>query len=337
MPHSIGQILNNRYRIVKLLGQGGFGAVYRAWDLNLNKACALKENFVASPAAQKQFMQEASILANLSHPNLPRVTDHFFVGGQGQYLVMDYVGGEDLQAKLDAAGGPLPEAQVLQWILQVCDALTYLHGQQPPVIHRDLKPANIKITPDGRAMLVDFGIAKVYDPGLKTTLGARAVTPGFSPPEQYGQGTTDARSDLYSLGAMAYALLTGQQPPASVEIIAGNVPSPLPAHAIEPGISPHIGLAVEKAMQLNRLLRFTSVAEFKLALLTSDASVPNVSASIPAPPVSATLSLPPLPGLHLSDVLPPPRLTLAPPAGHPLRIDDNVVLSNVTHDNVVEE
>ena len=135
------------------------------------------------------------------HPNLPQVKDQFVIAGQGQYLVMDYVDGQDLEELRCAAGGRLPEAQALSWISQVCDALDYMHRQTPPVIHRDLKPANIKITPEGRAVLVDFGIAKTYDPLLKTTLGARAVTPGYSPIEQYGTGVTDARTDLYSLGA----------------------------------------------------------------------------------------------------------------------------------------
>jgi len=196
-----GQLLNSRYRIVKLLGQGGFGAVYRAWDTNLHGPVAVKENFDPSPASQNQFAREASMLFLLRHNNLPRVIDHFNIPGQGQYLVMDFIEGEDLQAMLDQTGGPLDEATVLPWIEQVCDALEYMHSQNPPVIHRDIKPANIKITPQGQAILVDFGIAKTFDPNLATTQGARAVTPGFSPNEQYGQGRTDARTDVYALGA----------------------------------------------------------------------------------------------------------------------------------------
>ena len=211
MPLLPNQILNNRYRIVKLLGQGGFGAVYRAWDLNLDHQRAIKENLDTSPQAQRQFKREAQILDVLVHPNLPRVIDHFIVPNQGQYLVMDFVEWQDLGEML--MNGPLPEARVLPWIIQVCDALIYLHSQNPPVIHRDIKPGNIKITPDGRAILVDFGISKVYDPTLSTTVGARAVTPGYSPPEQYGKGATDARSDMYALGATLYHLLTGQAPP----------------------------------------------------------------------------------------------------------------------------
>src|SRR5512136_664295 len=169
MPLIIGQVLNNRYRIVKLLGQGGFGAVYRAWDVNLNRPCAVKENLEISPEAQRQFTREATVLANLSHPNLPRVTDHFSLPGQGQYLVMDFVDGEDLASMLQRQGS-IPVDQALGWATQVADALAYLHQRQPPVVHRDIKPANIRLTPDGRAMLVDFGLVKIYNAQMRTTL-----------------------------------------------------------------------------------------------------------------------------------------------------------------------
>ncbi len=170
MPLQPGQVLNNRYRIVRLLGQGGFGAVYRAWDTNLNRPCALKENLDTSPEAQRQFTREATVLANLSHPNLPRVTDHFIVPGQGQYLVMDFVEGEDMASLLQKQGAFTLE-QALPWILQVAEALSYLHSRTPPVVHRDVKPANIRITPEGKAMLVDFGLVKLFDPHLHTTVG----------------------------------------------------------------------------------------------------------------------------------------------------------------------
>jgi serine/threonine protein kinase len=238
MPLIPGQIINSRYRIVKQLAQGGFGAVYRAWDTALNHACALKENLAKDVNAQKQFEREATILAPLRHPNLPAVTDYFDVPGQGQYLVMDFVEGEDLQDKLDRAGQSLPEAQVVGWIAQVCDALTYLHSQNPPIIHRDIKPANIKITPQGQAVLVDFGIAKLYVPSQKTTLGARAVTPGYSPPEQYGQGNTDARTDVYALAATLYTMLAGQEPQESVQRLADD--AMLVVRTINPQVAPHV-------------------------------------------------------------------------------------------------
>ena len=265
MALSAGQVLNGHYRVVSKLAEGGFGAVYRAWNLSIEASCAIKENLDSSPEAQKQFRREAVILANLQHPNLPRVTDHFVIPGQGQYLVMDFVEGEDLQDMLDRVGGPLPESQVISWIEQVCDALFYLHDQQPIIIHRDVKPANIKITADGKAILVDFGIAKAFDPNLKTTIGARAVTPGYSPPEQYGVGTTDAGSDVYALGATLYALLTGQQPPASTDRAAG-VFFP-PPRSLNPGVSPHIESTIQKAMALSQVDRFQSIAKFKRELI----------------------------------------------------------------------
>jgi len=265
-----GQVLNNRYRIVKLLGQGGFGAVYRAWDMNMKAACAVKENFDTTPAAQSQFEREATLLFGLRHHNLPRVYDHFLIANQGQYLVMDFIEGENLQDMLDqggpgrAPGSPLAEGQALAWIGQVAEALEYMHRQNPPVIHRDIKPANIVINPQGEAVLVDFGIAKAYDPRFKTTQGARAVTPGYSPHEQYGQGTTDSRSDVYSLGATLYTLLTGSVP---VESIQRMVHDPLlPPLQVNPAISAQASVVILKAMSSDPDQRFTDGGAFKAAL-----------------------------------------------------------------------
>ena len=259
-----GQVLNQRYQIVRLLGQGGFGAVYQAWDLNLKVPCAVKENFETNPSAMRQFEREASMLAALRHPNLPRVTDHFIIEGQGQYLVMDYIEGEDLRTILEQNGKALPETQVIGWLVEICDALSYLHTQSIPVIHRDIKPANIKITPSGRAMLVDFGIAKAFNPESRTTLGARAFTPGYSPFEQYGEAPTDARSDIYALGATAYAVLTGQAPTESISRMAGaSLPQP---RQLNPAISPQTEKVILKALEIMPDQRFQSALEFKQAL-----------------------------------------------------------------------
>ena len=295
MPLNQGQVINNRYRIVRLLGQGGFGAVYRAYDLTLRNPCAVKENLELSAESQRQFEQEALILAGLRHPNLPRVYDHFVIPGQGQYLVMDFVEGEDLQSMLDRIQGPLREDQAIQWILQVLDALGYLHRHSPPVIHRDIKPANIKITPEGQAMLVDFGIAKVYDPHRKTTVGARAVTPGYSPPEQYGQGTTDHRTDLYALGGTLYTLLTGKQPVESVQRLSGD--SLRPANSLNPQLSSDVSQVIGRAMALRPDDRFQSAAEFKSALVDRPAERDVQKVSVPYQPTPAVM----------------PRTVLAPP------------------------
>ena len=272
MPVSTGQVVNNRYQVISLLGQGGFGAVYKAWDLNMERPRALKENLDAAEGVLRQFKREAQILGDLSHQNLPHVLDHFIERDpesrkSSAFLVMDFVEGEDLRQMMEEAGGPLPEDQVLSWIGQVCDALEYLHSQDPPVIHRDIKPANIKITPQGRAMLVDFGIAKLYNAQTLTTTGARAVTSGFSPPEQYGRGTTDARSDVYALGATVYYLLTGILPPDSMDVVSGAAPGLPPAQEANPVVSSKTSEALVKAMQLNREQRWRNIAEFGDALL----------------------------------------------------------------------
>jgi formylglycine-generating enzyme required for sulfatase activity/predicted Ser/Thr protein kinase len=264
MPLSPGQTLNNRYRIVKLLGQGGFGAIYRAWDTSLDCPRALKENFDTSPEAQRQFKREAQILTTLTHSNLPKVIDHFIIPGQGQYLVMDYIEGEDLGTMQEKAGGPLPEGQVLNWIEQVCAALEYLHSQNPPIIHRDIKPKNIRITPQGKAMLVDFGIAKVCYPDVSTITGAKAVTPGYSPQEQYGVAKTDVRSDIYALGATLYHLLTGKQPVESVLRTMG-VPLDAPGKH-NPLISARTQSLVMKAMETMPEKRFQSIVELRQML-----------------------------------------------------------------------
>lgn len=305
MPLVPAQILNNRYCIEALLGQGGFGAVYKAWDMNLERWRALKENLDASPEAQRQFKREAQILCDLVHPNLPRVIDYFVIldsaGGYGSaYLVMDFIEGVDLQELLERNGGPLLESQVVPWLDQVCDALEYLHSRQPPVIHRDIKPANIKLTPDGKAVLVDFGLSKLFDPNLRTTSGARAITSGYSPPEQYGRGSTDTQSDIYSLGATAYNLLTNQLPPDSMDIVSGSVASLRPVHELNPAISLPVSASIERAMQLNRSNRWKSVAGFRhaftsyplLPILGEAAGGEGVGADVqPAAPLPQTLPL----------------------------------------------
>jgi serine/threonine-protein kinase len=283
MTLSQGQILNNRYRIAKSLGQGGFSAVYRAWDLNLNSPCALKENLETSPEAIRQFAREASMLANLRHPNLPKVIDHFSIPGMGEYLVMEFIEGQDLQELLDQSGRSLPEVQTLPWILQVCDALNYLHSRNPPIIHRDIKPANIRITPEETAVLVDFGIAKIYNPTKRTTQGARATTPGYAPFEQYGQVPTDTRSDVYGLGATLYALLTGQVPIESIIRVTGE---PLiPPREINPNISPQVESSILRAMEIMPEKRYQSILEFKTSLFTKQ--------HIPAVPVVTPIELAP--------------------------------------------
>ncbi len=258
-----GAILKQRYHIIGRLGRGGFGAVYLATD-EKGGECAIKENLVVDPAANRQFEREARLLGELSHTNLPKVIEYFYIVGRGQYLVMEYIPGEDLADRLEKRG-PLPEKELLPWIGQIASALSYLHERQPPVIHRDIKPANIRLADNGeRAMLVDFGLAKVYDPGQRTTIGARAITPGYSPPEQYGQTTTDARSDIYALGATMYHLLTGREPAESTMRLMRD--TLVPARVANPAVSRQVSDAIERAMALDPAQRFHSVKAFADAL-----------------------------------------------------------------------
>jgi serine/threonine-protein kinase len=250
------------------------GAVYYAEDLRLsNRPVAVKENFDTSPEAATQFRIEAELLATLRHPNLPQVFDYFIEPKTGkQYLVMDYIAGEDLEDIVEKRG-PLDERNALKIMLQVFDAVDYLHRQNPPVIHRDIKPSNIKVQPDGTAILVDFGIAKRYLPGRETIGAAAAVTPGYSPPEQYGQGITDQRSDIYALGATLYFALTGQVPPEAIERVTHG-DKLVPPSRFNPRISPHVEQAILKAMSIRPIDRFISVVDFKRALMTPSVSRP---------------------------------------------------------------
>ncbi|HFD39008.1 MAG TPA: serine/threonine protein kinase [Anaerolineae bacterium] len=258
-------ILQNRYRVLRRLGQGGMGAVYLAYDLRLDKQVAIKETLDVSPQAQQQFGREARFLARLQHPHLPRVTDSFAQTGR-YYLVMDYVPGHDLEAWVQQHG-PASPAQALTWADQVLDALDYLHRQSPPIIHRDVKPANVKITPDGQALLVDFGIAKEFRPGQYTLTGARAYSPGYAPLEQYAaRGQTDARTDVYGLGATLYFLLTGVTPVDALERAAGeDLPPPRRANP-RSQISPAVEAVVLKALALQKQDRWQSAAEMRRAL-----------------------------------------------------------------------
>ena len=264
MPLKPGATLRHRYRIESVLGQGGMGAVYKAVDINLGVPVAVKENLFTTDEYARQFRREATILASLRHPNLPRVTDHFVVEGEGQYLVMDFIQGEDVRQRLER-DGPIPESEALPWFLETCDALSYLHGRQPQIVHRDIKPGNIKITPEGRPMLVDFGLAKIASDTSSTTRGARAMTPGFSPPEQYGMGRTDGRTDIYSLGATIYAALTASIPEDALERALQRAEL-TPLRKRNPNVSPALARAVEMALAVRPEDRYSTAADFGAAL-----------------------------------------------------------------------
>lgn len=259
MTLETGFLLNNRYQILEVIAKGGMGAIYKAKDMSLGVFTAVKENLFITEEGSRQFRKEATILAGVRHPNLPRVTDHFVIAGQGQYLVMDYIDGEDLREKLSNQKTMQEEETVIIGIA-VCNALAYLHSQASPIVHRDIKPGNVKITPDGGVFLVDFGLAKVAQTGYATTIGAQALTPGYAPPEQYGKGT-DPRSDIYSLGATLYAVLSGKVPEDGLSRAMGTVQL-TPIRKYNPKISEKLAAVIEKSMAIDVNHRFQNATEF---------------------------------------------------------------------------
>ena len=256
------------------------GSIYRAEDQRLpGRLCAVKEvqpDPNASPdlrqQAQQQFLQEASILARLDHPYLPKVSDFFHEEGR-DYLVMDYVPGKDLRQISQerwAAGEPLSPQQILEWAEQILDALIYLHEHDPPVVHRDIKPANIKLTPTDRIKLVDFGLVKLmdHDDARTITVVQGRGTALYTPLEQYGgdSGHTDARSDIYALGATLYHLLAGQAPPSAKARFL-NPGRMRPPHVLNQSVSKKVSEAVMWALEMHPDDRPESLRQFQRALL----------------------------------------------------------------------
>jgi serine/threonine protein kinase len=212
-----GSLLGGRYEILEIVGKGGMGTVYRARDNRLEIIVAVKEmqekadTSHEQETAVRQFEREAKLLAQLTHRNLPRVTD-YFVDGTRWYLIMEFINGSTLESKLrEFEGQPLPLTDVLSWGIQLADVLDFLHTQNPPIVFRDMKPANVMLQQDGVIRLIDFGIARRFQAGAtKDTL--LYGSPGYSPPEQYGRSQTDSRCDIYALGASLHHLLTGRDP-----------------------------------------------------------------------------------------------------------------------------
>jgi len=213
-----GTVLHGRYRVERALGSGGFGHVYLASDLTNNQQYAVKEYLVSGASGQEQLKHEATVLSHLRHPNLPAFQDAFIERGS-YYIVLNYIEGNDLTDLVRIArqrNEAISLVQILNWLIAICDAVTFLHSQRPTIIHRDIKPDNIRITPAGTAVLVDLGNAKAAADGARTLFFIRHQgTPGYAPPEQYPGGSgTDARSDVYALGGTLYFALTTQEPPS---------------------------------------------------------------------------------------------------------------------------
>ncbi|MCG8349868.1 MAG: protein kinase [Chloroflexales bacterium] len=266
-----GHLLQNRYQIVTLIAQSGMGAVYQATDQRLGNTVALKQTLVRDPQLSAAFEREARLLANLNHPVLPVVSDHFTESNE-QFLVMQYIPGDDLGALLPYQGA-FAQEQALEWGDSLLDALDYLHTQQPPIIHRDIKPQNLKLMPRGNIVLLDFGLAKgAVEPGPQPLVdpSIAGYTPQYAPLEQIQGAGTDARSDLYSLAATLYHILTGVAPPNTLARAAAAVshqPDPLqPANELNPRVSPAVAAVLHQAMAQNPAQRFTSAAAMRTAL-----------------------------------------------------------------------
>jgi hypothetical protein len=265
-------VLQSRYRFIRLLGQGGMGAVYEAMDERLDTMVALKETLFADERLRKQFEREARLLARMHHPALPRVSDHF-AEGDGQFLVMQFIPGDDLSQMMARKQGPFPADQVLTWGDQLLDALDYLHTQDPQIIHRDIKPQNLKLTGRGQIILLDFGLAKGQTGGVSVVTTSASIfgyTPNYAPLEQIQGLGTDARSDIYALSATLYHLMTAVKPPDALTRAAALVngqPDPLtPANEISNSIGPEVAGVLTRAMSQNRDQRYATAAAMRDAL-----------------------------------------------------------------------
>jgi serine/threonine protein kinase len=281
-PLKTREVLRGRYQIQRIIGQGGMGSIYLADDLRLEgRQCALKDvehDRSLTPdllrEAREQFFREATILARLDHPNLPKVSDFFSIGNR-DYLVMDFVPGKDLRTIMQEArqaGNFLSEEEVLHWANQLASALVYLHEQVPQIVHRDIKPSNLKLTPSGLLKLVDFGLVKLLAPGEVTiTIIQGQGTALYTPLEQYGgdTGHTDSRSDIYAFAATLYHLLTNQTPVAARERFLNPESMALPRQ-INPAISPRTERAILAGMSLHPDERPDNVQAFRYMIFGSD-------------------------------------------------------------------
>ncbi len=318
-------ILQNRYLVMNLLAQGGMGAVYQAKDQRLGNIVALKETFFNSDTLSNAFEREARLLADLRHTALPVVSDHF-KEGDGQFLVMQFIPGDDLAALLERDKKPFAVKDVLQWADRLLDALDYLHTHEPPIIHRDIKPQNLKLTSRGEVVLLDFGLAKGAAHGMTSINSNQSIhgyTAIYAPLEQIQGGGTEARSDLYSLAATFYHLLTGVAPADALtraEAILDGKPDPLvPLTRLNPQIPPAVNIVLLRAMSMRREQRYLNAAEMRRALQEAagvSASLNNSAPSFASPTVLG--GTPTRPNLQSQQPVPPVQSTQVFSAAKPV-------------------
>jgi serine/threonine protein kinase len=306
-PLAIGTVLKNKYRIVRLVGGGGMAWVYQVEELlpgaspgGSGRLWALKElrpqteDKAEQAVARGMFEQEARLLRSLDHPNIPKIADFFEENGRA-CLVMEFIWGESLEKRLKSANAPLLETDVLKWAIQLCEALDYLHCRQPPVIFRDMKPSNVMVTNTGLVKLIDFGIARTYKVGKKRDTVAMG-SENYAAPEQWGKGQTDARSDVYALGATMYHLLANMAPTPAF------LPSePLPLANYNDAVSKETIALIERAMDRERTNRFQSAPEMRKALVAA-LPMPYIPPAVPAVPQPA-----PQPAQPAPQVIPQPK------------------------------
>ncbi|HUM71328.1 MAG TPA: serine/threonine-protein kinase, partial [Chloroflexota bacterium] len=262
-----GDMLQDRYRIVGTLGSGGFSSVYKARDMrfpNVTKLCAIKEMVISTPDPQmreltiKSFEREASMLAMLDHPAIPDVSD-YFTEEDRSYLVLDLIRGKDLDQWLEESTEMVDQTTVLEWAIQLCDALDHLHNQRPqPIVFRDVKPSNIMLDQYGRIVLIDFGIAKVFETGDKGTM---IGTEGYSPPEQY-RGRAEPAGDIYALGATLHHLLTKQDPRLEPPFTFNE----RPITKVNPKVSPEFEAVIMRCLAYDPVDRYPNAQALKMAL-----------------------------------------------------------------------
>jgi DNA segregation ATPase FtsK/SpoIIIE-like protein len=269
------------------------GAVYEAFDLRLTRAVALKETLVTEDGLRRAFEREARLLANLHHPSLPRVTDHFSEA-ERQYLVMDFIPGNDLKNLIDQRGYPFAVADVLRWAAVLLDALEYMHAHVPPIIHRDIKPANLKLSLKGTIVLLDFGLAKGRAGQMPQSTGSLSLigyTPNYAPLEQIQGERTGVRSDLYALAATLYHLLTGRVPPDALkratEVLGGEADPLVPVNHITPEVPVHVAAALQRTLALRPTERPENAAEMREILLNSMPAIPFHSRGFSSPPINS--------------------------------------------------